>query len=174
MVFCQLYNAKIQKRFFIRALFVLLLVTLGFARWATGAPIQSTDILQEYFVPLQQVVAFKNTIERVVRKYHLNNLNITYRLVLKIPEEYAPTINYALTDMVAFVINFNVGLSPQDQAIRTRWSRELVQGALDVGGVRYLAYEPQATLFDEMLREPPLLTNEFIRGYFEQYRLRLY
>jgi decaprenylphospho-beta-D-ribofuranose 2-oxidase len=153
-------------------------------RKAFSVPVNSTDALKEYFIPIRNVEQFKRGLSRVIKKYNLNNLNITYRVVPKTPDSYAPLINYAKEDMVAFVVNFNIGLSKKEREVLDLWSEELVEEALRADGVHYLAYEANATLdqliraypgitkiFDEMLNEErPLFLNEYMKDYFEEYK----
>lgn len=150
-----------------------------------NVPVASTDVLKEYFIPLRNVEQFKKSLVKVIQKYNLNNLNITYRIVPKTPAALAPLINYAKEDTVAFVINFNVGLAARERAQLDVWSEELVQAAIKAEGMHYLAYEPNATLeqfltaypgfieiFDEMIAEnSTLFMNEYIRSYFSEYLL---
>jgi FAD/FMN-containing dehydrogenase len=149
-----------------------------------SVPVDSTDVLKEYFIPAKNAAQFKDSLKNVIKEYDLNNLNITYRYVPKTPEENAPLINYAKDDMVAFVVNFNVGTDKVSRANLDKWSERLVEEALDAGGVHYLAYEPNATLdqllraypgmkviFDEMINDPnPVFMNEYIKKYFNEYK----
>lgn len=156
-------------------------------RWLSGTPIESTDILKEYFIPnnRQAVSSFLETLRTTVKENDLNLMNITYRVVPKTPDHKAPYLNYAKEEMVAFVLDFHVKIEPTRWAKVKKWTQKLIEGALNVGGVHYLAYEAHASyaqftraypdssiIFSRMLREDDMnvFMNYYMEIYYNQYR----
>ena len=102
----------------------------------------NTDILQEYFIPAQHFLAFTHDIQRLLKRYELNLLNITVRYTKKNSDAL---LSYAPQDSFAFVFYVNVGLSESAQQETQRWTRELIDAALAHHGTFYLPYQRYAT-----------------------------
>jgi FAD/FMN-containing dehydrogenase len=78
------------------------------------------------------------------------------------------------------VLYFNVGLDGEAQAAAARWTRELLDHALEMGGSYYLPYLPYATreqftaaypraqqFYEKKLELDPqeIFVNQFYQGY---------
>ena len=154
-------------------------------RRISDTPVEGTDVLKEYFIPNnpESVNSFLKTLRKTVKEHNLNLMNITYRVVPKTPNDKAPLLNYAPEEMVAFVLDFYVSMDEGRWERVSRWTKELVQGALNAGGIHYLAYEPQASLEQFLLAYPGALKlfyevlsqgelnifmNNYMQGYLEQ------
>jgi hypothetical protein len=80
--------------------------------------LQDTDILQEYFVPPDQMPAFVDGLRTVVKRNRANLLNVTIRIVHK---DIVTALPYAKEDMFAFVLYFNQRLNDADsRKLQTR------------------------------------------------------
>lgn len=105
----------------------------------------ANDILQEYFVPPEQLATFLGQLQKVARKYQLNLLNITLRYLPAATENSLLTYETS-SDLVAVVIYINVedqrGVREQQiQYSGTNWTRALIDEALALNGNFYLPYQ---------------------------------
>lgn len=113
---------------------------LGFLAYSSG---EDNDILQEYFVPAERLPDFIDTLREVVEENRLNLLNATIRYV---PRNTESVLSYSAPEAsFGVVLYFNVGLGDKEQAETTRWTRELIDRAVEMGGTYYLPYRPYAT-----------------------------
>lgn len=100
--------------------------------------LRDTDILQEYFVPYDQMPEFVDRVRDTVRRNHANLLNITIRTVHK---DTISALPYAKQDMFAFVLYFNVKFNDRDNDILRKTTGELIDVAEQSGGTYYLPYQ---------------------------------
>ena len=107
-----------------------------------------TDILQEYFVPVDRLPEFVDDLRAVVEANDLNLLSATIRYV---PVNTESVMSYSARESFGVVLYFNVGTSRAEQAEVERWTRELVDAALEKDGTFYLPYVTYASR--EQLRE---------------------
>lgn len=113
---------------------------LGFLAYSSG---EDTDILQEYFVPAARLPAFLDALRAVVEENRLNLLNATIRYV---PRNVESVLSYSAPEAsFGVVLYFNVGLGDEEQAETARWTRILIDRAVEMGGTYYLPYLPYAT-----------------------------
>ena len=101
----------------------------------------STSILQEYFVPLHALEHFLQQYKTIIQKYNVNVLNLSIRYV---PQETESILNYAPQDSFALVAYINVFRSTE-QYIEKKWTRDIINAVLSVGGTYYLPYHVYAT-----------------------------
>ncbi len=100
----------------------------------------TTDILQEYFVPLDQFVNFTQALQEISQKENINLLNVTIRYVPKDTSSYLP---YAQENSFAFVLYINQKFAETPKAIRS--TQQLIDAALSCRGTYYLPYQLYAT-----------------------------
>lgn len=100
--------------------------------------IRDTNILHEYFVPLDEVPSFIEGLKTVVKSNHVNMLNVTLRIVTKDTDTALP---YAKDDRVAFVLYFNQKLTERDSKALEKATKELIDLSLAHGGTFYLPYQ---------------------------------
>ncbi len=105
-------------------------------RWPT------TSILQEYFIPVDQLNAFLDKTRKIIKENKVNVLNISIRYV---PEDTDSTLAYARSESFAFVFYINVSRSNNYAQWREKWTQELIDASLDLGGTFYLPYQLYAT-----------------------------
>ncbi len=97
-----------------------------------------TDILQEYFVPMERMPDFVDGLRDVVRKNGANLLNVTIRTV---HQDRITALPYASQDMFAFVLYFNVKFNNGDNEILRKTTVDLIDVAGKFGGTYYLPYQ---------------------------------
>ncbi|MBB3113906.1 FAD/FMN-containing dehydrogenase [Paenibacillus phyllosphaerae] len=97
----------------------------------------SNDLLQEYFVPVDQFASFVSEFRDVLHEEELNLLNITVRYVER-DEEAA--LSYARSDMFALVCLFHAPLSDKGQERLQAGIRKVVDRVLAHQGTYYLPY----------------------------------
>jgi FAD/FMN-containing dehydrogenase len=137
----------------------------------------STDILQEYFVPINQLEPFLERVRAIIPAYHANLLNVTIRYLAADEDSF---LRYADQDMFALVMLFNQPRALPADLKQGEMTRALIEAALQIGGRYYLPYRlhasveqfyrayPQAQEFFALKRKydpEELFQNEFYRKY---------
>jgi FAD/FMN-containing dehydrogenase len=100
--------------------------------------LNDTDILQEYFIPYDQMPAFIDGLRNTVIRNGANLLNVTIRVVHK---DTVTALPYAKRDMFAFVLYFNQELNETASRVLRQTTTDLVDLAIEVGGTFYLPYQ---------------------------------
>lgn len=100
--------------------------------------LRDTDILQEYFVPLDALPSFVDRLKEIVGKNNVNLLNATIRYVEK---DTITALPYAKEDMFGMVLYFNQKLTKEDSEKLQIATRELVDAAIQQKGTFYLPYQ---------------------------------
>ena len=103
---------------------------------------KDTDILQEYFVPLDQFQSFIDHLRRTVQQYKVNLLNITLRYMAQNKDTL---LSYSLQETIAVVLYANIGRDQQSTDLAGEWTRNLIDNAISLGGTYYLTYQGFAT-----------------------------
>jgi FAD/FMN-containing dehydrogenase len=102
----------------------------------------TTEILQEYFVPLHTLETFVALLRNTIRDYNINMLNISIRYV---PQDATTLLSYASQDMFSLVLYINISTDTDSMVKAQEWTRMLIDGALNLGGSYYLPYVRFAT-----------------------------
>ncbi len=102
----------------------------------------STEILEEYFVPNGQMEAFLVQARRILAERHADVLNVTVR---RVREDRDCLLRYADRDMTALVFLFHRARTAEADAAAAPTTRALIDAALAEGGRYYLPYRPHAT-----------------------------
>jgi len=102
----------------------------------------NADWLQEYFIPINQLQPFIESLKNIVLKNNINLLNLTVRYV---PAEKNSLLSYAQQNCFAVVLYFNQALSKEEIDKAGSWTRELINSSLSLGGSYYLPYQLFAT-----------------------------
>ena len=100
--------------------------------------LEDTDILQEYFLPPEQMVPFVDGLREIVQKHDANLLNVTIRVVHK---DSITALSYAPEDRLAFVLYFNQKLNERERIALTQTTQDLIDLAIRSGGTFYLPYQ---------------------------------
>ena len=112
---------------------------------------KDTDILQEYFVPVDRLASYMDTLRNVFQTYDVNVLSVTIRYV---PQNTEAVLSYVRQDSFSIVLYMNQELSDQGRKTAQEWTRKLVDVALDHGGTYYLPYQLYPTR-EQLLRAYP-------------------
>jgi decaprenylphospho-beta-D-ribofuranose 2-oxidase len=100
---------------------------------------RNTDIIQEYYVPVEHFVAFMDRFRDILRAGRMNVLSSTVRYV---SPNATPQLAYAPSRAAFAIIQMsNVGLREAEQAHARDVTRRLVDAALEFGGTYYLTYQ---------------------------------
>jgi FAD/FMN-containing dehydrogenase len=122
-----------------------------------------TDIIQEYYIPVESFVAFMDRFREILVAGEVNVLSSTVRYV---SPNAAPALAYAPRRPAFAIIQMsNVGLSDEAQARAGVVTRQLVDAALQVGGTYYLTYQLYPTA-DQLHRAYPNARRAFERKRF--------
>ncbi|WP_079242543.1 FAD-binding oxidoreductase [Chryseobacterium indologenes] len=137
----------------------------------------STDLLQEYFIPERNFSQFIKDIKPVLKSSGLDLLNITIRAVNKDEDSY---MNYAKEEVFGFVFLFNQKKTEKQERAMKLLTNHLVDIALKNEGTFYLPYRlhigrekmrkvyPQAESFFELKRKydpSEIFDNKFYQHY---------
>ncbi len=112
---------------------------------------KSTYVLQEYFVPVDRFDAFMARMTGIIQSNKANVLNIAIR---HSPAEPDTLLSWARQDTFCFVLYYQQGTRPEDEARVRVWTSALIQAAIDEGGDYYLPYQIIATK-DQFLKAYP-------------------
>lgn len=136
-----------------------------------------TDILQEYFVPVDDFPVFIDRLRDILANNELNVLNITVRYVPANEDAY---LSYAKEDMFALVFLINQRTSDKEIEKTGKVVRKIIDAALELDGTYYLPYYhyptkmqmkeayPKTDLFFEKKREfDP--QERFMNQFYEEY-----
>ncbi|WLD95343.1 FAD-binding oxidoreductase [Alkalihalobacillus sp. AL-G] len=96
-----------------------------------------TDVLQEYFVPVENFSTYIDDLRELLSEEDLNLINITIRYV---NEDEDAVLSYAKDDMFALVLLINQGLSDKDKKETKRIVQKMVDITLKHNGSYYLPY----------------------------------
>ncbi|WP_134703326.1 FAD-binding oxidoreductase [Ammoniphilus sp. YIM 78166] len=135
------------------------------------------DLLQEYFIPVQQFPDFVSQYKQILQEEDLNLLNITVRYV---NHDEEAVLSYAKDDMLALVCLFNVSLSNQAQVEFKHSIQRVLDAVIAHQGSYYLPYAAYPSIeqfqtvyprskefFEKKLVYDPneLFTNNFYEHY---------
>ncbi len=102
----------------------------------------TTYILQEYFVPVKSLNKFIAALQYINKKHGPNILNASIRYV---PKNTDSLLTYAPVDSFAIVLYLNIANSSYGTNYAKKWTQELIDKTLQLGGTYYLPYQPYAT-----------------------------
>lgn len=117
----------------------------------------NTEVLQEYFVPIDQYSAYIDDLRKLLKdEKEINLLNITVRYVGQNEES---VMSYTKDDMFALVILINQGKSEESIESTGQIIRKMIDVTLDHDGSYYLPYYHYPTR--KQLEKAYPRTNEF-------------
>lgn len=102
----------------------------------------STYVLQEYFIPVEKFDEFVPKMREVFQRHDVNNVNVSIRHAFKDP---GAVMAWARQEVFAFVVYYKQGVSPDARDEVGKWTREMMEQIISVGGSYYLPYQPHAT-----------------------------
>jgi len=112
---------------------------------------RSTYLLQEYFVPVDQLETFVPKMRGILQRSKVNVLNVSIRHA----EPDAETLlSWAPREVFSLVLYFKQDVKASELERERAWTRDLIDAALSVGGSYYLPYQLYATP-EQFLRAYP-------------------
>jgi FAD/FMN-containing dehydrogenase len=124
---------------------------------------RNTDIIQEYYVPVENFVPFMDRFRDILVAGKMNVISATVRYVAP---NATPVLAYAPSRPAFAIIQMsNVGLSPEAQAHAADVTRRLVDAAIELGGTYYLTYQLYPTS-EQLERAYPNARRAFERKRF--------
>tara|TARA_Y100000590_G_scaffold216680_1_gene245438 strand:+ start:2990 stop:4462 length:1473 start_codon:yes stop_codon:yes gene_type:complete len=142
-----------------------------------------SDIIQEYFIPIDNFVSFLDGLRVILTEQNVNLLGVTIRYVPKNSETF---LTYGKKEAFSVVVYSNQELSDQGLEKAKKMTMSLVDLALDNGGIYYLTYQKFYTkdqmksaypeidqFFAKKLKYDPkeLFINKFYNYYSNQKKL---
>jgi FAD/FMN-containing dehydrogenase len=124
---------------------------------------RDTDIIQEYYVPVDRFVPFMDRFRDILLEHDANVMSSTVRYVTP---NATPALAYASDKEVFAIIQMsNVPLSAAGQEKAAAMTRELVDAAIENGGTYYLTYQLYPTP-EQLHRAYPKAREAFARKRF--------
>jgi decaprenylphospho-beta-D-ribofuranose 2-oxidase len=124
---------------------------------------RNTDIIQEYFVPVENFVPFMDRLREILLSKKMNVLSSTVRYV---SPNATPALAYAPRRAAFAIIQMsNVELSREGQLRAAAVTRQLVDAAIEQGGTYYLTYQLYPTA-EQLERAYPKARQAFERKRF--------
>jgi FAD/FMN-containing dehydrogenase len=124
---------------------------------------RNTDIIQEYYVPVENFVPFMGRFREILLAGKMNVLSSTVRYVTP---NATPALAYApRRDAFAIIQMSNVDLSSDSQARAAAVTQRLVDAAIGNGGTYYLTYQLYPTS-EQLHRAYPNARHAFERKRF--------
>ena len=105
---------------------------------------QSTYVLQEYFVPVDQFDNFYPLMANILKKYKVNVINVSIRHAKK---DSGSLLAWASTEVFAFVIYYTQGVKQADKEKVKKWTQKLIDASLLCNGRYYLPYQIHANQY---------------------------
>ena len=104
--------------------------------------INSTYVLQEYFVPVDHLEAFVASMGHILKAHDVNVINISIRHATQDP---GTLLAWAKQEVFALVLYYKQGTGPAERDAVGIWTRALIDAAITQGGRYYLPYQIHAT-----------------------------
>ncbi|SHL86397.1 FAD-binding oxidoreductase [Flavobacterium saccharophilum] len=104
---------------------------------------KSTYVLQEYFIPVENIKAFIPKMGAIFQNNKVNVINVSLRHALPDHESY---LSWANREVFAFVIYYKQGTNPEAKEQVKKWTLEMTDAILSENGTWYLPYQPHATV----------------------------
>lgn len=102
----------------------------------------SSYILQEYFIPIDELETYTAAIAEIFKRYDINVINISIRHSI---ENQESLLSWSNQEVFAFVIWYKQGTSEAAKNKVGVWTRELIDVTLKAKGTYYLPYQIHAT-----------------------------
>ncbi|NKB35992.1 MAG: FAD-binding protein [Gammaproteobacteria bacterium] len=101
-----------------------------------------TYVLQEYFIPIQNLEAFVEKMKEILNRYSVNMINVSIRHASRDP---GSVMTWAREEVFAFVLYYKQRVRENAKQRVALWTRELITAALELNGTYYLPYQAHAT-----------------------------
>ena len=103
---------------------------------------ETTYVLQEYFVPVENFDTWVPKMKRVFSENNVNVINVSIRHALADP---GAKLAWAKKESFAFVVYYKQGTDVDSKEKVGKWTREMINEVLSVDGTYYLPYQLLAT-----------------------------
>lgn len=118
---------------------------------------KQTYVLEEYFIPVENIKTFIPKMRKIFQKYQVNVINVSIRHALPDNESY---LSWANKEVFAFVIYYKQKTDNASREIVKQWTLEMTEAILSEKGTWYLPYQPHATI-DQFKKGYPNYTKYF-------------
>ncbi len=118
---------------------------------------ESTYVLQEYFVPVENFDAWVPKMKAVFNDNKVNVINVSIRHA---QADSGAVLAWARKESFAFVVYYKQGTDQKAKDAVAKWTRDMIDEVISVGGTYYLPYQILAT-DDQIHRAYPNLTEYF-------------
>lgn len=102
-----------------------------------------TYVLQEYFIPVDNITSFIPKMKAIYDRYDVNVINVSLRHAYPDKETY---LSWAAEEVFAFVIYYKQGTDQESREVVRQWTVEMTDAILSENGRWYLPYQPHATV----------------------------
>lgn len=99
---------------------------------------EKTYVLREYFVPVEKFDEFVPVMSEIFRKNDANIINVSVRHAHNDP---GTLLAWATVESFAFVVYYQQGTDEEAREAVRKWSVEMIDAAIAVGGTYYLPYQ---------------------------------
>jgi FAD/FMN-containing dehydrogenase len=103
---------------------------------------EQTYVLQEYFIPVNNIRSFIPKMKAVFDQYDVNVINVSLRHAYADEETY---LSWAAEEVFAFVIYYKQGTDNESRDHVRQWTVAMTDAILSEGGRWYLPYQPHAS-----------------------------
>jgi FAD/FMN-containing dehydrogenase len=104
---------------------------------------EDTYVLQEYFIPVNNVKSFIPKMKAIYDLYDVNVINVSLRHAYADEETY---LSWAAEEVFAFVIYYKQGTDLEAREQVRQWTVDMTDAILSENGRWYLPYQPHATV----------------------------
>ncbi len=101
-----------------------------------------TYVLREYFIPVEKFDSFAKQMSAIFKENDANIINVSVRHAHKDPNTL---LSWARNEMFAFVVYYQQGTDRDAITEVKKWSTEMIDAVVQVGGSYYLPYQIFAT-----------------------------
>ena len=102
----------------------------------------SSYLLQEYFIPSENFLGFARAIREILKRHRVNALNVSIR---HSPADTRSLLAWAKEDVFSFVLYYKQRKHRGARRAAEKWTRELINAALQNAGRYYLPYRLHAS-----------------------------
>ena len=102
---------------------------------------KETYLLQEYFIPVDNILTFITTLEDITKKLKFNLMHVALRFIPKNIESF---LSYTLTDRIGVVLYFSQEMTKEDSKKTEEWTKYLIDSAIKLKGAYYLPIQLHA------------------------------
>lgn len=98
----------------------------------------TTDILQEYFLPVEQANNFLDQYVQLLQEHNMSLINVTVR---KVNQDNSALVSYATSNMYGFVSYYKIARNSSESANISEFTQKIMDILHQMKGTFYLAYK---------------------------------